>query len=165
MVRSFFEETVSSVLKDIDALSKLAVEGAQMPILSYEDAVVSLVDGGDLSATLEIKLPNSVTESAVFSKVDNCWVPQDLAVNWTSQIEQARAQLGAVDPIQLAQQKPQKLNIIAMVVGVLTQIEGAETQEQFDQALRGALVPLMGLLFIGQGLGSPGGGAPAVPTP
>ena len=158
----FFEETLSAVLKDIDSLSKLAVVDEQMPISSYKDAVVSLIEGGDSTAMLEIKLPNGVIESSAFKKVDDRWVPQDLALDWTARIAQAKAQLEAVDPMQLVKQKPQILNIIAMVDGILTQIEGAETQEQFDRAVQGAILPLIGLIFMGQGLGGSGGGVPPV---
>ena len=48
-----------------------------------------------------------------------------------------------------------------MVEGVLTQIEAAETQEQFDQALQGAMMPLMGIMMMGQGMGAPA--APVTP--
>ena len=44
-----------------------------------------------------------------------------------------------------------------MVDGILTQLKTAETQEQFDQALLGAMLPI-GLLMMqsmGEGIGTP----------
>ena len=50
-----------------------------------------------------------------------------------------------------------------MVEGILTQIEVAETQEQFDQALQGAMMPLMGLMMMQQGMGG-SHSAPVMPS-
>jgi len=49
-----------------------------------------------------------------------------------------------------------------MFEGILTQIEAAETQEQFDQALQGAMMPIMGLMMMQGGMG--GGSEPAMPV-
>jgi uncharacterized membrane protein HdeD (DUF308 family) len=79
----------------------------------------------------------------------------------------AKAQLEAIDPLEMAQSKPQIMGIILMLEGVLTQIEAAENQEQFDQALQGAMMPIMGLMMMqGGGMGAPTApAAPAMPMP
>ena len=49
------------------------------------------------------------------------------------------------------------MGIITMLDGFLRQLDTAETQEQFDQALQGAIIPI-GLLMmqsIGKGIGAP----------
>jgi hypothetical protein len=55
------------------------------------------------------------------------------------------------------------MGVLTMIDGVLAQIAAAETQEQFDQSLKGAMMPLMGLMMMGQGMG--GSAAPAAPMP
>ena len=56
------------------------------------------------------------------------------------------------------------MGVLTMIDGVLTQIAAAETQEQFDQSLQGAMMPIMGLMMMGQSMGG-GMSAPAAPMP
>jgi len=63
----------------------------------------------------------------------------------------------------MAAQKPQIMGVLTMIDGVLTQIAAAETQEQFDQSLKGAMMPIMGLIMMGQGMGAPAAPVPAAP--
>ena len=159
--QAFFSETVSSLLKHMDALLKIRRDSAQPPLSEFKDVVIGYIDGTGDDATLEMTLPNGTVEVEVFINIEGRWVPQEMAAQWSAQMAQARAQLEAIDATQIAQQKPQILGVFAMIDGVLSQIEAAETQEQFDQALQGAMMPLMGLMMMGQGMG---GGAPAMPA-
>ena len=56
------------------------------------------------------------------------------------------------------------MGVLTMIDGVLAQIAAAETQEQFDQSLKGAMMPIMGMMMMGQGMGG-GWCAPAAPMP
>jgi hypothetical protein len=159
---AFFKDTVSNLLGDIDALVKLDPEREQSLLSSLSNVAVRYVEGTENEAILEMSIPGEEVEAETFVKVEGRWVPQDMADEWTTQMAEARTQLEAIDPAQMEQQKPQILNVFAMIDGVITQIEGAETQAQFDQALQGAMMPLMGLMMMGQGMG--GGGAPAMPS-
>ena len=42
------------------------------------------------------------------------------------------------------------MGMITIVDGILTQLEKAETQEQFDQALQGAMMPIGILMMQGK---------------
>ena len=69
----------------------------------------------------------------------------------------AKKQLEAISFEEMAKNKPQIMGMITMVDGILTQLKTAETQEQFDQALQGAMMPI-GLLMMqsmGEGIGAP----------
>jgi len=159
---AFFQDTVSNLLADIDALAKLDPKREQSLLSSFSNIAVRYVEGTENEAILELSVPGEEVETETFMKVEDRWVPQDMAVGWTTQMADARRQLEAIDPTQTAQQKPQIMNVFVMIDGVLMQIEGAKTQAQFDQALQGAMMPLMGLMMMGQGMG--GGGAPAMPA-
>lgn len=160
--KPFFADTVSAVLADMDALSKLQPESDQPLLSDFDQAEVKYLEGTETQATLEMSMPGAGTENKTFVKVEDRWVPQDMAQTWEAQTAEARSQLEAIDPTKLEQQKPQILSVFAMFDGVLAQIEAAETQEQFDQALQGAMMPVMGLMMMGQGMG---GGAPAPAMP
>lgn len=159
---AFFKGTVSDLLADIDGLAQLDPEREESLLKSLSKVVVRYVEGTENEAILELAVPGEEVEAETFVKVEGRWVPQDMADEWTIQMAETRSKLEAIDPAQLAQQKPQILSVFAMIDGVLTQIEAAETQAQFDQALQGAMMPLMGLMMMGQGMGG-GSGAPAMP--
>lgn len=159
--KAFFKDTVSVVLSDMDALAKLQPD-SEGPLLSdFEDAEVKYLEGTESEATLEISVPGQETETKTFVKVGDRWVPQDMSQTWDAQTAESRKKLEAIDPTKLEKQKPQIMGVFAMMEGVLTQIEAAETQKQFDQALQGAMMPIMGLMMMGQGMG---GDAPAMPS-
>ena len=160
---AFFETTVSALLADMDALAKLDPERGDSFLTSLSQMTVNYVEGTGDQALLELAVPGQEVESESFLKVEDRWVPQELAEGWAAQIAETRSKLEAINPEQLAEQKPRILNVFTMIDGVLTQIEAAETQAQFDQALQGAIMPLMGLMMMGQGMGS-GSAAPAMPV-
>ncbi|MFP4260317.1 MAG: hypothetical protein ACLFS1_04470 [Opitutales bacterium] len=158
--KTFFRETVSSIIADMEVLARLNPETEDLPISAYKEAEVVLLEGDESTANLEINLPDGSSEEEIFVKVENRWVPQEMSLEWPTSIADARAQLESIDPEQMAEQKPQILSVFSMIDGVLLQIEAAETQEQFDQALQGAMMPIMGLIMMGQGMG---GGMPETP--
>lgn len=150
--RKFFDTTVSKLLEHGRQLSDLSDEAG---LAELAEVVVTVVEANETEATLQFSLPGQSIEEQVFSKVENRWVPSELSSQWVDGIANATAMLEAITPEQLAAQKPQFLSVILMVEGVLTQIEAAQTQEQFDQALQGAMLPLMGIMMMGQGMGAP----------
>lgn len=156
----FFEDTVSAVLAEMDALAKLQPDSEQPLLSDLDQTGIKLLESTDREASLEITVPGEEPQIKSFVKVGKRWVPLEMAETWEAQTAGARRQLEAIDPEKMAKQKPQILGIFAMMEGVLTQIEAAETQEQFDQALQGAMMPVMGLMMMGQGMG---GDAPAMP--
>lgn len=151
--KTFFTETVSSILAEVDALSKLQPDSEEPLLSDFENAVIKYVSGTDTEATLEMSSPGGEVETEVFTKVENRWVPKETANQWTKQISEVRTKLQAIDPAEFAKQKPQFLSVMAMFDGVISQIEAAETQKDFDQAMKGAMMPLMGIMMMGQGMG------------
>ena len=158
--QQFFDSTVSQLTTYANGLAKLSDDG--LGLADYADVVVSIVDASDAEATLQIGLPDQVAEGTRFSNVEGRWVPAQLAAEWAVEIADATAKLEAISVESLAANKPQILGVLTMIDGVLTQIDAAETQAQFDQAVQGAMMPLMGLMMMGQGMGG-GMSAPAVP--
>ncbi|MGJ8640411.1 MAG: hypothetical protein ACSHYA_13575 [Opitutaceae bacterium] len=158
--QKFFDSTVSQIAKLSMELAKFS-DVEQPSLDDLRDAVFTVVEQTDTSATLNMKATGEEqTEELV--KVEGRWVPADLANDWTSSVAEAISELEAIKLEDIAAQKPQIMGVITMLDGVLTQIEAAETQEQFDQALQGAMMPIMGLMMMGGGMG---GSAPAMPMP
>ncbi|MGB0744782.1 MAG: hypothetical protein ACPGSB_09670, partial [Opitutales bacterium] len=161
---AFFTDTVSSLLSSMDALAKLQPERDDPLLSDLKEAEVKYVEGTDTEALLELSMPNEEPETQAFVKVEDRWVPKEMAEQWDEEMAGARAALEGINPEEMAQQKPQIMSVFAMINGVLTQVEAAESQEQFDQALQGAMMPIMGLMMMGQGLGGAGGAGGAAPA-
>ena len=155
--KAFCETTVSSLLGFTQDLAKLNDEPNPLDL-----GAVKLLSSTDTTAMLEMTAPDGSVNTTDFVKVEERWVPAEMAEGWSAGLADAKAQLEAISPEEIAQQKPQIMGAITMFEGVLTQIDAAETQEQFDQALQGAMMPIMGLMMMQGGMG--GGSAPAMPA-
>ena len=157
--QDFFDTTVSQIMQYAEALLQLA--GEESMLSNYINTVVTVVEADDLQATLLTSVPGKEPVQQSFSKVEQRWVPSEMASDWVAKITEATAELEAISIEDIAANKPQMMGVLTMIDGVLAQIAAAETQEQFDQSLKGAMMPLMGLMMMGQGMGSMG--APAAP--
>jgi len=160
--QTFFDTTVSKLAGYVEELSVLA--GEEYVLSDYVNSVVSVVEADDSQATLLMAIPGEAPVEQAFTKVETRWVPAELASEWVESIAESTAQLEATSPADVAAQKPQIMGVLTMIDGVLTQIAAAETQEQFDQSLQGAMMPIMGLMMMGQSMGG-GMSAPAAPMP
>ena len=157
--QEFFDGTVSDLIGYTEDLAELSGESDPLQFGS-----VKLLESTDDTALLELTSPDGDVETEAFTKVESRWVPTEMATEWASSMAEAKAQLEAISPEEIAQNKPQIMGVLTMADGILTQLDAAETQEQFDQALQGAMMPLMGLMMMQQGMGTPqGGAAPAMP--
>lgn len=154
--QTFADGTISSLIEYLEDLAEMS--GEENPL---EFGSVKLLESTETTATLEMTSPDGEVETEDFIKVENRWVPVEMATDWKTQMADAKAKLEAISPEDMAQNKPQIMGVITMLEGVLTQIETAETQEQFDQALQGAMMPIMGLMMMQQGMGAPA--APSTP--
>lgn len=170
MIRSFATSQLATAegLKSIDLQAFLATTGSEMLKLAKQisdnssdgsmfdqlkNATITAEDVTDSSATLTLSRDDEEPDSTLFTKVEGRWIPADMAAEWNEKITDAREQLAALTPEEMAKNKPQVMGMITMVDGVLTQLEGASTQEEFNQALQGAMMPLMGLMMMSQSLG------------
>ena len=159
--QDFFDTTVSQFTRYAETLGQLA--GEESMLSNYMNTVVTVVEADDLQATLLTTVPGKEPVEQAFSKVEQRWVPSEMASDWVAKIAEATAELEATSMQDIAANKPQMMGVLTMLDGVLAQIAAAETQEQFDQSLKGAMMPLMGLMMMGQGMG--GSAAPAAPMP
>ncbi len=154
--QNFCDTTISGMIAYAGDLA--ALSGEANPL---EFGTVKLLESTDSTAMLELTSPDGTVESEEFTKVEGRWVPTEMATEWATSMADAKAQLEAISPEEIAQNKPQILGVLTMVEGILTQLDAAETQEQFDQALQGAMMPIMGLMMMQGGMG--GSSAPAIP--
>ncbi len=151
----FSEQILPALFKYSNDLA--AISNEENPFGSLEFGSLKTLENTDTTAVLEITFANGDMEAEDFTKVENRWVPTEIAINWSTEMAAAKKQLEAISSEEIAKNKPQHMGMITMVDGILTQLKNAETQEQFDQALQGAMIPI-GLLMMqnmGEGIGAP----------
>lgn len=148
--QAFLDSTGSEVLALAQKMSVSAEGGsmaAQLKAIKFD-----IVETGATKASVRVTQANGEAEVTELTKVDGRWVPTDMAAEWSQKIAEAKANLAELKPEDMAKNKPQILGALAMAEGVLTQLDSAKTQAEFDQALQGAMMPIMGLMMMGQGL-------------
>ena len=145
--QTFCGTTVSELLFQLDALA--ALSGDEFRLADLSKMAVNIVESTEDTATLEVSIPGEEPDIATYTKVDGRWLAKDLASGWADGVALAKANLLELTPEVVAQNKPQMLMAYGMVDGILTNLQNAQTQEEFDQALQGAMMPLMGLMMMG----------------
>ena len=143
----FSEQTLPVLFKYSNDLAALSEEN---PFNSLEFDSLKTIVSTDTTAEIKITFTNGDVETEDFAKVENRWVPAEMAINWSMRMADAKKQLEAISSKKLVKNKPQIMGMITMVDGILTQLEKAETQEQFDQALQGAMMPIGILMMQGK---------------
>ena len=157
----FSEETLPELFKYSNDLA--AISNEENPFGNLQFGSLKTVESTDTTAVLEITFASGDVKAVDFTKVENRWVPAEIAINWSTEMAAAKKQLQAISSEEIAKNKPQLMGMITMLDGILTQLNTTKTQEQFDQVLQGAMIPI-GLLVMqsmGEGIGAPA--KPAAP--
>ena len=153
--QGFSEQTLPALFKYLNDLAEISNE--ENPFGSLEFGSLKTVESTDTTAVLEITFTKGGVQTKGLTKIENRWVPTEIAINWSKGMAAAKKQLEAISYEEIAKNKTQLMGMITMLDGILTQLNTAETQEQFDQALQGAMIPI-GLLMMqimGEGIGVP----------
>jgi len=155
----FFGTTVSKLANLTTELSKL--QDAEGPSLEdLRDASIAVTDVTAMEATLSITMAGE-TETVQLTKIENRWVPVDIAAQWTASIAEVKTSLEALSPKAVAAAKADVMNVLKVLDDVMNTVEAAETQADFDQSLKNAMMPLMGVYMAIMETVS--GGAPVAP--
>jgi hypothetical protein len=148
--QDFCNKTVSELLQQLDRLVELSGEEFRLEDLSK--IAVEVVEANEDGATLEVSMPGEIAETITYTKVEGRWLDEDIVNSWAEGVALAKANLIALTPDVVAENKQQVLATYSVVDGILANLLNAKTQEQFDLALAGAMGPLMGLMMMGEGL-------------
>ena len=71
----------------------------RLPISAYSGVSVKALESTDTTATLEMTGPEGDVETEEFVKVEDRWVPAEMATDWTTSMADAQAQLEAMDAV------------------------------------------------------------------
>lgn len=128
-------EDFSDIRSAFQKLSTSAGDLQGTPFTGMADVPkVVVLSETDNEAMVQITAGEKVTEQA-FTKVENRWVPADMAANWKESIAEAQASAEKLKTPE-GQQQMAQINMGLMLVGApVQQLAAAQTQEQFDQVI------------------------------
>ncbi len=112
------------------------------------------------TAKVKIEADGETPEIVDFVKVEDKWIPKEMADSFATKITEARAKVAKID-FTSEEGKAAKAKImqqIGMVKGMLASAEAAKTSAELEGVMMGIM---MGAMSMGGGAGGPG----AMPTP
>ncbi|VAX42289.1 hypothetical protein MNBD_PLANCTO02-65 [hydrothermal vent metagenome] len=123
-------------------LSKIQIGQMRVKLLSSkgENGIVLISSPDKTTGTLK-------QEEVQFVKVEEKWIPKELATNWKSDIASARKKLKQMTPEFIASIKPRLMNVLKQVNGGLDEMDTAQNAREFSMAKTKATAPLYGLAF------------------
>jgi hypothetical protein len=105
--------------------------------------VETIASEGD-TATIRVTVPDEEPEEIQMVRVEEKWVPKELADNWDAKIAEAREQIAQLSGEEFQQSKMQIMMGLGMAEAMVNQIATIETSEELDQTLQGLVGGLIG---------------------
>lgn len=93
----------------------------------------------DTTAEMDVTVDGK-TEKVKLTKVEDKWVPDEMAKEWSEKMAEARK---GIEGMNMSEGKMQILAMLGAASTVLEQLEKAKSQEEFDQALTSSLQGMM----------------------
>jgi hypothetical protein len=105
---------------------------------------VELIESGEDTATVKLTVPEEDPEELKLVKVENRWVPADLAETWDEEIAEAKQQIAELDQEEMDQVKMQAMLFLAMAESFVDQLAAIQSSEEFDQLAQNLFGSFMG---------------------
>ena len=114
----------------------------------------SVVKSDGHMATLRIESDAEPAHEELFVRVEDRWVPKEMADAWDAKISEAKQNLAAMSTATIAEHKQQVLMTLGMVDGILNTLLEADTAEQFHNSVNQVLPKIM-MGMMGGAVGPP----------
>ncbi len=142
-IGKFLQKDGTKILSQFRTVaSMLPQEGNPMDIFAGME-VEPVQSEGD-SATVKISAPGEEPQEIEMMKVEDKWIPKDMAEDWSSLIANGKASLEDMAQDALAENKPMVIAMMAGAEAAIDQLAQSETQEEFDKVIGGLMGSLMG---------------------
>ncbi|MFQ5484349.1 MAG: hypothetical protein ACE5DO_03340 [Desulfobacterales bacterium] len=150
-IEKFLAGTVSDLMKKASELSKLGKEDKYNKELAKLTRIkTSIIKTENEETTIKIEAPEKEPEMVVFIKVNNKWIPKELADQWKEKISKIKNELAEVSKKITAEEKQKFLGMIKSFDGILDQILAAKTKEDFESIIGQGIGMVIGM-FLGKG--------------
>lgn len=150
-IEKFMAGTVSDLMKKASELSKLEKEDKYNKELDKLTRIkTSIIKTGNEETTIKIEVPDEEPKVVVFIKVDNKWIPKDLADQWKEKISEIKKGLSEASEKIAIEEKQKFLGMMKSFDGILDQILAAKTKEDLEPIIGQGIGMLIGM-FLGKG--------------
>lgn len=139
--QQYLAGTVAQLMAQADAIE--AVEGED-PFLLLDTLEVEVLDETGDTALLRITAGDEEPEEVAMTRVENRWVPTEMAEQWDAKVAEARTALEELTPEKVQEMKGQAMFGLAMAEGFVTQLATIETSEEFDATVGPMLQGILG---------------------
>ncbi len=131
---AFLRDDGTALWRRVLAATKDSRDGAlQRALRARVELVASQGDRARLRLCAEGRPPEVVD----LRRVEDRWVPAEIAGDWAADVAKAKRSLAAMDAAE--HDTAAAAMVMAMIDSVLAQLERANTQREFDDVLRGVL--------------------------
>ncbi len=107
---------------------------------------IELVSSEGNNAVIKTIYKNGQSRNENMTKIEEHWIPSNLAENWKMEIDKAKQEIAKISPEQMAKNKVQTMMLIGSIDAMMTQLGNATTQQEFDAAFMGFM---MGMMNVG----------------
>lgn len=153
--QKYLAGTVAQVMTQADAIE---VEEGEDPFDLLESLEVEVLEETETTALLRVTAGEEEPEEVSLTKVEDRWVPTEMAEQWHDKVAEGRAKLEEITPESMQEMKGQAMFGLAMAEGFVDQLATIETSEEFDSTvgpmLEGMLGNLAGYMPDSSGEGS-----------
>lgn len=162
-VRQFLATTGSSIMKDAMALALLAPqkpnEARIDPQIMFRNTKAEVLNKTADSATLKVTAPGEKPEELQVVKVEDKWIPKEMADGWKQGVLDAKAALAKMKAETNKKNKDMVLAQIKQVDAMLDQVLATKTADEFTGQIGQIIGMAMGAIMGGMGgMGGPDGG-------
>ena len=130
--QKFLAGTVSEVMTQADAIE---AEEDEDPFLMLESLEVKVLEETEDTALLRIMAEGQEPEDVALVRIEDRWVPAEMAEEWDAKVAEARTKLDEITPESQQEMKGQAMFGLAMAEGFVTQLDTIETSEEFDETV------------------------------
>ena len=109
------------------------IQGISLPQFN-NITVVTIKSDGQTETISYRESEESEPKEVEFVKLDGKWLPQSIATNWTSRIDDLKTRLSDF-PDRIKQLKPQAMKQIESIEGMLGRMQGAKNRDEFTAFL------------------------------
>ncbi len=153
-VKRFIQTTGNKLMSHLAEMSKETDDDIQVHLEGFKAELIEKENEEGI-VVLRFSMPDEESEEVEFVKVEGKWIPLDLAEEWADGIVEAKANLlkqSDMTDEEKEKSKAQMIGMLMMFEGMVEQVNGINTQEEFD-AMIGQLGGMFMMSMMGGNMG------------
>ena len=113
--------------------------------------VINLVNISGNKCILKLRLSDGAVKNVEFTNIEGSWIPSDWVIRFPAYLRQVKENLESSSTDEITKQHDQFSRILVILDDLLSQLESADTQKDFDRGLTNSMVSIIGLITMIRG--------------